>query len=62
MGALRDVKELVEIGAYQAGTDPTVDRARQLAPVLDAFLRQPVGELTPPEQSWALLHQIVSSP
>jgi flagellum-specific ATP synthase len=62
MGALRDVKELVEIGAYQAGTDPTVDRARQLSPVLDAFLRQPVGELTPPEQSWALLHQIVSSP
>ena len=32
MGALRDVKELIEIGAYQSGTDPLVDRARQLAP------------------------------
>ena len=62
MGALRDVKELVEIGAYQQGSDPTVDRARQLAPVIDAFLRQPVEDLTPPEQSWHLLHQIVSSP
>jgi flagellum-specific ATP synthase len=62
MGALRDVKELVEIGAYQAGSDPTVDRARQLAPVIDAFLRQPVEELTPPEQSWSMLHQIVSAP
>jgi flagellum-specific ATP synthase len=62
MGALRDVKELVEIGAYQPGSDPTVDRARQLAPVIDAFLRQPVEDLTPPEQSWSLLHQIVSSP
>jgi flagellum-specific ATP synthase len=62
MGALREVKELVEIGAYQPGSDPTVDRARQLAPVIDAFLRQPVEELTPPEQSWSLLHQIVSSP
>ena len=27
MGALRDVKELIEIGAYQAGSDPLVDRA-----------------------------------
>ena len=28
MGALRDVKELIEIGAYQPGSDPLVDRAR----------------------------------
>jgi flagellum-specific ATP synthase len=62
MGALRDVKELVEIGAYQAGSDATVDRARELAPVIDAFLRQPVEELTPPEQSWSMLHQIASAP
>jgi hypothetical protein len=30
--------------------------------VIDAFLRQPVEELTPPEQSWSMLHQIVSAP
>jgi flagellum-specific ATP synthase len=61
LGALRDVKELVEIGAYQTGSDPTVDRARELAPVIDAFLRQPVEELTPPETSWSVLHQIVNA-
>jgi flagellum-specific ATP synthase len=60
MGALRDVKELIEIGAYQPGSDPLVDRARALAPAIDSFLRQPVGESTPPAEAWAWLHQIVS--
>ena len=32
MAALRDVKELVEIGAYQPGSDPLVDRARAARP------------------------------
>jgi flagellum-specific ATP synthase len=59
MGALRDVKELIEIGAYQAGTDPLVDRARQLAPQIEAFLQQPTGELTPAGDSWAWLNRIV---
>jgi flagellum-specific ATP synthase len=61
MGALRDVKELIEIGAYQAGTDPLVDRARQLAPAIEAFLQQPTGELTPAGDSWAWLNRIVRS-
>jgi len=60
MGALRDVKELIEIGAYQAGSDPMVDRARELAPAIDAFLQQPVGEGTLPEEAWAWLHRIVT--
>jgi flagellum-specific ATP synthase len=61
MGALRDVRELIEIGAYQPGSDPTVDRARQLAPAIDAFLQQPVAELTPPEESWSRLRALVSA-
>src|SRR5690348_1235601 len=61
LGALRDVRELIEIGAYQAGSDPTVDRARQLQPAVDAFLRQSLGELTPADEAWARLHQIVSA-
>jgi flagellum-specific ATP synthase len=61
MGALRDVKELIEIGAYQAGSDPLVDRARQLAPAIEAFLQQPTGELTPAGDSWAWLNRIVRS-
>jgi flagellum-specific ATP synthase len=61
MGALRDVKELIEIGAYQSGTDPLVDRARQLAPAIEAFLQQPLGESTPPAESWEWLQRIARS-
>ncbi|SNS71641.1 flagellum-specific ATP synthase [Geodermatophilus pulveris] len=61
LGALRDVKELIEIGAYSAGTDALVDRARALAPQIEAFLQQPTGELTPAAESWAWLNRIVRS-
>jgi flagellum-specific ATP synthase len=61
MGALRDVKELIEIGAYQAGSDPLVDRARQLSPAIDAFLQQPVGESTSAPEAWDWLHRIVTA-
>ena len=58
MGALRDVKELIEIGAYQSGTDPLVDRARELAPAIEAFLQQPLGESTPAVEAWEWLQRI----
>ncbi|HEX2072738.1 MAG TPA: FliI/YscN family ATPase [Geodermatophilus sp.] len=61
MGALRDVRELIEIGAYQTGSDPLVDRARRLAPAIESFLQQPTGELTPPAEAWAWLGRIVRS-
>jgi flagellum-specific ATP synthase len=61
MGALRDVKELIEIGAYQPGSDPLVDRARELAPSIEAFLQQPMGESTPAPESWAWMQRIVRS-
>jgi flagellum-specific ATP synthase len=61
LGALRDVRELIEIGAYQAGSDPLVDRARRLAPDIDAFLRQATDDHTIPAESWHRLHQIVTA-
>ncbi|MGR7025413.1 FliI/YscN family ATPase [Geodermatophilus sp. URMC 62] len=61
LGALRDVKELVEIGAYQPGSDPLVDRARLLSPALDAFLRQPLEDTTSPEDAWSMLHRLVTA-
>lgn len=61
MGALRDVKELIEIGAYQPGTDPLVDRARQLVPLFEGFLRQPVDDTTSTDQAWARLHDAVTA-
>ena len=44
MGALRDVKELIEIGAYQTGSDALVDRAREAG--VRAVLMKP----SPPER------------
>jgi flagellum-specific ATP synthase len=61
MGALRDVKELVEIGAYQAGSDPLVDRARMLSPAIDAFLRQSLEDTTSPDDAWSMLHRLVTA-
>src|SRR6185312_13276486 len=40
MAAYRDKEDLIAIGAYQPGGDPTVDTAIALRPELDAFLRQ----------------------
>jgi flagellum-specific ATP synthase len=40
MAAYRDKEDLIAIGAYQPGGDPTVDTAITLRPDLDAFLRQ----------------------
>ncbi len=46
LAAWRDAKDLIEIDAYVAGTNPVVDRAVTLKPAIDAFCRQPVGEVT----------------
>jgi len=61
MGALRDVRELIEIGAYQTGADPLVDRARRLVPDIDAFLRQATDDSTALPEAWARLHAIITA-
>jgi flagellum-specific ATP synthase len=53
--ARRDVKELVEIGAYVSGTNPVADRALALWPSMEAFLQQDLHDLAPAERSWAEL-------
>jgi flagellum-specific ATP synthase len=44
MAAYRDHEDLVSIGAYRKGSNPTVDRAIDLQVEINAFLRQPVDE------------------
>jgi FliI/YscN family ATPase len=46
MATLREVEDLIQIGAYVSGSDPRVDRARELVPAIDAFLRQGISERT----------------
>ena len=55
LAAHRDVRELVEIGAYVPGGSPDADRAIALLPAIDAFLRQRVDEPTPVGETWDML-------
>jgi FliI/YscN family ATPase len=47
LAAYREAAELIQVGAYQAGSDPRVELALKLMPQFDAFLRQAVRERTP---------------
>lgn len=59
MAAWRDVRDLVDVGAYAPGSDPDVDQAIRLRPAIDAFLRQPPEEVVPAEQSWTDLAELL---
>jgi len=39
-----EVEDLIRIGAYAKGTSPQVDRAVELMPTVEAFLKQRMGE------------------
>ncbi|MBV8256453.1 MAG: FliI/YscN family ATPase, partial [Actinobacteria bacterium] len=43
----REKEDLIQIGAYGYGTDPQLDRAIDLRPAIDGFLRQAVEESEP---------------
>jgi type III secretion protein N (ATPase) len=47
LSALERSRDLVELGAYQPGSDPEVDRALSSRDGLEAFLRQGSGEIEP---------------
>ncbi|MDX6300669.1 MAG: flagellum-specific synthase, partial [Nocardioidaceae bacterium] len=59
MAAYRDIRELVEIGAYAPGSSPDADRALALLPAIDAFLQQPVDQPSEVAATWARLHDLV---
>lgn len=61
LAAYRNVKELVEIGAYVAGSDPDADAALALMPAINAFLRQDMDDATPTADTWAALHELVAA-
>jgi flagellum-specific ATP synthase len=58
MAAHRDAKDLIEIGAYVAGTNPMVDAAIQLQPRVDAFLRQDIHDVSDAQAAWTTLQQL----
>jgi flagellum-specific ATP synthase len=61
LAAAKDVRELVEIGAYVPGTNPDADLARSLMPQINAFLRQDMEDQTPAAQAWAALAALLQN-
>ena len=49
------VRDLIVVGAYQAGSDPQMERAVQLYPHLEKFLQQKITESADYENSLAQL-------
>jgi flagellum-specific ATP synthase len=61
MAAYRDIRELVEIGAYVPGTNPDADRATAVWPLITAFLRQGLDEKVSAPEAWHALRQVIAA-
>ncbi len=60
LAAHRNVRELVEIGAYVAGADADADVALARMPAIDAFLQQDMDDSTPTAETWQRLSELVA--
>ena len=61
IAARADVQELVQIGAYVRGTNPTADRALAVWPAIQQFLQQERGDLVPAAAAWAQLAEALGT-
>ena len=53
-------RDLIMVGAYEQGTDPELDRAIAVRPMMLDFLRQGVTEACSMEQATAAISQIIA--
>ncbi|NMR21042.1 FliI/YscN family ATPase [Cellulomonas fimi] len=60
MAARRQAQDLIDVGAYAAGTNPLVDAAVAHADHIDHFLRQGMTEQVPATDSWQRLGALVA--
>lgn len=59
LAAYREAKDLVEIGAYQRGSNPLVDEALEKRDAIDAFLQQDTHEPAAFDDTWQALMNVV---
>lgn len=59
LAAHREAKDLIEIGAYVAGTNPLVDEAVARIDAIDGFLRQGMDEVSPRGVAWGQLAAVL---
>lgn len=53
-------RDLISIGAYSKGSDPRVDKAIQMLPLVDKFLQQGMQDVAPFDDCVAVLGQLAS--
>ncbi len=61
MAAYRRAEDLIQLGAYVNGTNPSVDAAIRLRPKLLEFLRQEAGAFSPREETLARLRELAQA-
>ena len=61
MATFARYREMIDMGLYREGSNPELDRARELVARLQAFLRQQVNEASSLEATWQALGAIVSN-
>jgi flagellar biosynthesis/type III secretory pathway ATPase len=61
LGTYRDAADLIQVGAYVAGSDPRIDSALTMVPKINAFLKQTLGERTPFGQVRARLQALLAT-
>ena len=55
MSARKDAQDLIDVGAYQRGSNPLVDAALDNEAAINAFLQQPMDASTPAAAAWEQL-------
>ena len=60
LAARRRAQDLLDVGAYAAGSNPLVDAAVAHSAHIDEFLRQSVDAVAHPDESWAHLQRLVA--
>jgi len=60
LATCREARDLVNLGAYVAGSSPEIDRALEMKPAVDQFLRQPTSERCSLEETLEAMHRLFS--
>jgi flagellum-specific ATP synthase len=59
LAARRQAQDLLDVGAYVPGSNALVDASVAHGEEIDAFLRQPIGEVSRASSSWEALSRLV---
>lgn len=62
LGTYQENFDLVQIGAYQKGTNPKLDEALALMPAIDRFLKQASSDVAPIADTVSKMAQLVQKP